>query len=477
MVAVVAIASAVNAQTSSAPAAITRAEYDSRRAALAAEVRDGAILALGGREPAQDYLSFYQTPSFDYLTGFHEPNAALLMVKTGERVAATLFVQAKNPAREVWTGPRLGAGGATALTGLAADDVAHLRAILDSLLAAGRPLHIIADLGTEEMLGIAAKSPDAQLISALRTAHPGAVIEDINPAVLRLRGRKSAAELAHIRRAVEITVAAQREAFKTVAPGRNEYEVQAAIDYTFRRNGAERPSFATIVGSGANATTLHYNANDRTMQARDVVVMDIGASVRGYAADVTRTVPVGGTFTPAQRQIYTIVRAAQAAGERQARVGTVAARMEDSARVTLSEGLAKLGLIDAPAATYDCDESATRSCPQYRLYYMHGLGHGIGLEVHDPDQYYFTKAIAAGSAFTIEPGIYVRSNLLEILPRTPRNDSLVNRLRAILPRYAGIGVRIEDDYIATESGVEWVSRVPREADEIEQLMRASRAKK
>ncbi|GAC1515567.1 MAG: aminopeptidase P N-terminal domain-containing protein [Gemmatimonadaceae bacterium] len=476
---VVTVVGAVGAQATHGTQAsdkpvIPRAEYAARRAALAAQVREGAILVLGAREPNQDFLTFYQTPSFDYLTGVHEPDAALLIVKAGARSATTIFVQPNDPAREVWTGARLGPQGAGAATGLAGLDVARLRPLLDSLLEAGESLHLVADLAASELLGVVTQSPDGQLVAGLRTAHPKAIIDDISATVQRLRGRKTASELAQIRRAAEITVAAQREALTLVTPGGNEHAVQALIEYTFSRHGADRPSFATIVGSGRNATTLHYNANDRVMQAGDLVVMDIGASVHGYAADVTRTVPVSGTFTPAQRQIYTIVRAAQAAGERQAQLGARANLMEDSARVALAAGLAKLGLIDAPEAMYDCDIAATRSCPQYRLYYMHALGHGIGLEVHDPDQFYFTGTIAPGSAFTIEPGIYVRSNLLEIIPRTPRNQALIERLRGKLAPFAGIGVRIEDDYVATESGVEWVSRLPREAEEIERLMRKTR---
>jgi Xaa-Pro aminopeptidase len=224
------------------------------------------------------------------------------------------------------------------------------------------------------------------------------------------------------------------------------------------------------VGSGPNATTLHYNANDRFMEAGDVVVMDIGAAYRGYSADVTRTVPVSGTFTPEQRAIYQIVRDAQAAAERQVRPGAPARAMADSARAVLATGLTRLGLIEAPDATYDC--APGRRCPQLGLYYMHGLGHGIGLDVHDPDQYYQTGILAPGSVFTIEPGLYVRANLLDILPATPANQALAAKLREVVRRYANVGVRIEDDYLVTERGMEWISRAPREIAEIEALMKA-----
>jgi Xaa-Pro aminopeptidase len=146
--------------------------------------------------------------------------------------------------------------------------------------------------------------------------------------------------------------------------------------------------------------------------------------------------------------------------------------MTDSATATLAAGLTRLGLIEAPAAAYDCELGGQAArCPQHMLYYMHGLGHGIGLEVHDPDQYYFAQKIAPGSAFTIEPGIYVRADVLDVLPDTPANRALAAKLRLTVQKYRNVGVRIEDDYVATETGVEWISRAPREIDEIEALMK------
>jgi Xaa-Pro aminopeptidase len=346
--------------------------------------------------------------------------------------------------------------------------------VLDSLATAGRQLYFVGDFPGGEDAGVL--TPDQQLVAALRKQHPSVVVKNATPYVDQLRGSKSIGELALIRQAAEITARAERDAMLALAPGMNEFELQALIEYDFRRNGADRPSFASIIGSGRNSTTLHYNQDDRFIQRGDVVVMDVGASYRGYAADVTRTIPASGVYTSEQRAIYQLVRDAQAAGERQAKIGAAAHLMSDSATAVLAQGLAKLGLIDAPGASYDCDFNGhTAHCPQYELYYMHGLGHGIGLEVHDPDQYYFTETIAPGSAFTIEPGIYVRSNVLDVLPDTRGNRELVERLRPAVARYRDIGVRIEDDYIATSGGVEWISRAPRELAEIEGIMKAPRA--
>jgi Xaa-Pro aminopeptidase len=229
------------------------------------------------------------------------------------------------------------------------------------------------------------------------------------------------------------------------------------------------------VGSGPNATTLHYNANTRQMLRGDMVVIDIGASFDGYAADMTRAYPVSGTFSPAQRAIYQIVRDAQAAAERQARAGIPTRRMSDSAAAVLAAGLTTLGLIDAPDATYDCGEDGARQCKQLTLFYMHGLSHGIGLDVHDPDQYsYDDRVIGVGSVFTIEPGLYIRSDAFDVLPKTPRNLQLAQRRAAVLARYRNIGVRIEDDYLVTPTGLEWLTKGPREIAEIEQAMKRPR---
>ena len=451
-------------------------EFERRRMQFATRVPDGVIVVLGAREPAQDYLSFSQAPSFNYLTGFREPDAALVMVKKGVQVAwAMMFVQPKLPSREVWTGVRLGVRGVTDLTSIRGRIVADLPVVLDSLARTGMAFHVVGQFGaTDGPEGSAdVRSPDEQMMDALQKKHAGLKVTPVNDLVEQLRGTKSPAELALIRRAADITVRAQKEAIAALKDGMNEFEVQALIEYTFRRNGADRPSFATIVGSGPNATTLHYNANDRFIGINDLVVMDIGASYKGYAADVTRTVPASGKFSPTQREVYTIVRDAQAAAERQAKLGAPSRLMNDSANAVIASGLARLRLIESPDATYDCSTGASpRQCPQYRLYYMHGLGHGIGLEVHDPEQYYYTAKLGPGSAFTLEPGIYVRERVLEEMPDTPRNREIATRLRPLVTFYRNIGVRIEDDYVVTEQGVEWISRAPREIAELEALMKA-----
>jgi Xaa-Pro aminopeptidase len=459
---IVALAFAV---TNAANAQIPSSDYAARRAALAQRIQNGVIVALGSPEPEEDFISFNQNSRFQYLTGFNEPNSALLMVVKNGAISGTpiLFVEPSDPAREVWTGHRLGIPGVQTTLNMEGRDFATLKTVVDSVMSAnsGAVLYAVGNFGQPGSL----KTRDDQIVAAF--ANPA--FKNASADVAALRSIKTPAELDLIRRAVNITVGAQKDAMRAIEPEMNEFEIQALIEYDFRRNGADRPSFSTIVGSGPNSTTLHYNADDRFIQPNDMIVMDIGASYRGYAADVTRSVPANGTFSPAQRDIYSAVRAAQAAGESAARANQPGTLLSAAANASLDSSLAKLGLIEAPGATYDCE--SPQPCSQRSLYYMHSLGHGIGLDVHDPGGAAGRVPIVPGSAFTIEPGIYVRANLLEIIPNTPKNQAMIAKIRPAVQKYANIGVRIEDDYIMNANGIEWISRAPREINEVEAMMK------
>jgi Xaa-Pro aminopeptidase len=418
-------------------AQVTQAEYAARRAALSRELPgDGLVVVMGASEPKHDYDPFTQDRTFLYLTGFLEPDAGLVIVHKGGRDRTMLFVQPKDPAQEVWTGARLGATGVRDRLDLEGRDATTLHKVIDSL----------------------------------KSANGGLKVLDATAAVERLRGTKSSAELELLSMAAKISATAHREVLHAVAPGIAEFEVQAFAEYTFRRNGADGPAYGSIVGSGPNSTTLHYNANDRFMQSGEVVNMDMAASYGGYAADLTRTVPVNGRYSPEQRDIYQIVFDAQQAGERQVKAGGSVKASSDSATAVITAGLTRLGLIESPDAKIDgCGEGA--GCFQYRLYYMHALSHPIGLEVHDVDQWGRSGRYEAGSAFTIEPGIYVRENTLDLIPHTARNAQLLATIASAVRKYANIGVRIEDDYIVTAAGVERITAgAPREMDEIEREM-------
>ncbi|HEX2217647.1 MAG TPA: Xaa-Pro aminopeptidase [Gemmatimonadales bacterium] len=453
-----------------APVPVAREEHARRRAALAAAMEDGVLVAFGEGDDALDPQGFAQNASFRYLTGLTEPEAALVIAKAGGRVSERLFVLPRDPAREVWDGVRLGPERAQALTGIPARTVDSLLPVLHAHLGNTPTLYTLSPLAMDAP----ADGPlrrGAQIAQRAAAGRPGTRVVPLDEQMLRLRAAKSPAELDMLRRAIYITAVAQREAIRSIEPGMGEFEIQALIEYTFRRHGGDGRAFPSIVGSGPNSTTLHYRSNGRIMQAGETVVMDVGAGYRGYAADVTRTVPVGGRFTPEQRQVYEVVLAAQKATESLARPGVTLQTLNATAAQAVAGGLARLGLIDAPDATYDCrGTDGLAQCPQFRLFYMHSVSHGIGLNVHDPDVSYYGP-LAPGSAISIEPGIYVRADAFDFLPDTERNRAFAARRRAALQRYRNIGVRIEDDYFVTPGGAERVSAgAPREVEEIEALM-------
>ncbi|MBR9989646.1 MAG: aminopeptidase P N-terminal domain-containing protein [Gemmatimonadetes bacterium] len=450
-------------------APITQAEYAARRSALLDSIGDGVLVIFGAPSPAADYLPFVQLADFRYLTGIMEPSAAYIAVKNGARVNEHLFVLDRNPAREVWEGARLGPDGARARTGINAQSIQRFDAVLDSLVRTTTVLHSTIAPPIDRSLS-SNHSHAQQILSRIREANPDLAINTVQNLIRNQRGLKSTAELDRIRRAVYISALAHREAMRSTRPGMNEFEIRALMEYTFRRYGAEGPAYGSIVGSGPNSTTLHYQASDRFMESGEVLLIDAAASYGGYAADVTRTFPVNGTFTPDQRAIYEIVLAAQRAAAALIREGATWGELSAAASTELANGLARLGLIDSPDATYE--PVAGRTQPQVRLFYMHGLGHGVGLAVHDPDISQTRGSFAPGSAVTIEPGIYVRSDVFDYLPDTPANRAMIQRLRPAAERYRNIGVRIEDVYIFDGNGVERVSAAaPQEIDEIEALMR------
>ena len=452
--------------STSGAAQISAEEYAQRRSTLASRLPDGLFVIRGGESPVQDYLSFYQTNGFLYLTGFREPDAALILNKRGSEANWTLFVQIKVPAQEVWSGRRYGPDSAQKATGLPSRPIAEFEPMVDSLLRVSPRMSFHADIAE----GGDTLNNDHRFIDELRRKHAGLQVADANSLVTTMRSKKSAAEMDLIQRAAAISMEAHAEAARVLEPGMNEFEIQALLEYTFRRYGGDRPAYASIVGSGPNSTVLHYNRDDRYMKAGDLLLIDAAASFGGYAADITRTFPVSGKFTPEQRAVYQIVRDAQAAAERAAKPGASWRDVSRAASAVIAEGLARLGLIESPTATYECGNAQTpRQCSQSSLYYMHGLGHGIGLAVHDPDQK-DRDGIAVGSAYSIEPGIYVRQELLEIIPKTG-NEALLAKIAPAVRKYANTGVRIEDNYVVTEAGVKWVSCVAREADEVEALMR------
>jgi Xaa-Pro aminopeptidase len=453
-------------------------EYAARRAALAGRIDSGVVIAFGGVEPVNYWPTFYQLPAFYYLTGFGDTDAALVLVKRGGTVSATMFVPTRTALQERWIGARTRVADMEARIGMPGRDIAQLGAAVDSLAASGLPFYVVSDDQTSDYAVQDSLTRGTRFLSRLRLAHPWLVMHSIDTAVNRLRAKKSPAEIALLRRATEISGRAHREAMKATAPGCGENEIQALLEGTFRRFGADRPGYGSIVGSGPNATILHYMEDNRVMQEGELLLIDAAASFAHYSSDVTRTMPVNGRFSPAQRELYQIVRDAQEAFVRQVKPGVSYDVASDSGKAVVAKGLVRLGLIQAADATIDPPPGMncpSGGCLQLQLYALHGFGgHGIGVEVHDPAQYYqeIDDRFGVGDVFTVEPGLYISPDLLESLPDTPKNRELLAKVRPVVKAYSGMGVRIEDVYALTDRGLEWLSDgSPREIGEIETLMR------
>lgn len=456
--------------------AISPGEYRARRDSLAARMDSGVVIAFGAPDPTGSH-SEAQLPAFRYLTGFLEPNAAFVLVKRAGKVSGTLYTASRDPRRALYDGFPPDSATVTRQTGLAVRSLPTLRPAVDSLVQLGLPVYDLRDFGSSDAGSQDSLTRGARFLADLVARHVGAglQIRDAHPIVDGFRARKTPAELALLRRAIDITVASLKQTMRSARPGMWEYELEALVEGGFRRAGADGPSFGSIVGSGPNSTQYHYEKNDRRMVAGDVVVMDVGAAYRGYAADVTRTIPVSGKFTSEQRAIYQLVRDAQAAAERVAKPGASWQAWRDTTHAVEARGLARLGLIESADATFDppwaarCPTNPV-SCTQAFLYMAHGLGHGIGLEVHDPPRPYVgSGTFEVGHVFTIEPGVYISTRLLDMLPDTPKNRAMIAKVRKAVERYQNIGVRIEDDYVITPDGVEWLSKAAREVSEVEAL--------
>ncbi len=462
--------------TPPAAAQIPAAEYGARRDSLAARIGDGVLVAFGGRTPVTDFGPFYQLPAFHYLTNFHEPDAALVMVVRGGRATSTLFVTPAGARSAFYYGRRPDSASVVRTMAMGARSFSAFTRVVDSLARARPTVYHLADFASDDFAEQDSLSRGRLFMASLVARHPRLDVRDAHPLVNALRARKSPAEIALLRRAAEISSQGHREALVIAEPTK-EYELQAALEHGFLRLGGARPSYGSIVGGGAHGTQLHYMRDRGDVKPGDVVVMDAGTEYEGYAADITRTIPVSGTFTAEQRAIYQLVLDAQKSAERNSGPGMRAAAATDSSFDIRARGLARLGLVESVDATLDfpwptnCAGNA-RSCRQAMFWMIHGISHGIGLAVHDPAQFYTgDRTFKQGDAFTIEPGIYLSTSMLDALPDTPRNRAFIATVKPVVQRYENMGVRIEDDYVIAERGLERISTAPREIDEIEAVMR------
>lgn len=429
-------------------------QFVGRRKALMEKMLPGSIAIIPSATMKQrnndvEY-PFRQDSSFFYLTGFNEPEAVLLLIPGRKQGETVMFCRDRDRLMEIWNGYRAGPEGIVADYAI---DEAHAIHEIDDVLPAllNGMERIYYAIGQDEAL-------DQQVthwLNLIRSkVRQGAVAPSelvmLDHLLHEMRLIKSDSEADLMRRAGEISAQGHIKAMQLCRPGLMEYQLEAEILHHFAMNGARQPAYSTIVGGGENACILHYIENDAELNDGDLVLIDAGCEYQHYAGDITRTFPVNGTFSEEQRAIYALVLKAQKACIELARPGVLWEAVHEKSIEVLTEGLIELGLLKGSL------ESEIQS-GGYREFYMHRIGHWLGMDVHDVGDYKVDgdwRPLEAGMVMTVEPGIYI----------APDNDK-------VDPCWRGIGVRIEDDVLITSKGCEVLTAsVPKEIDEIEALM-------
>jgi Xaa-Pro aminopeptidase len=416
---------------------------------------DAVAVILGARlamRSADTHFPFRQDSDFWYLTGFNHPHAAAVL-RTDGGPAFTLFVEPRQPEAEVWNGYRPGVEGAVRdYAADAAFPFHELSAALPKLLEKTRRVFHV--LGRDAAL-------DAKLIESLDGMRlrsrmglvPPAEIVDPRSILHEMRLIKESGELEIMRLAADISREAHAAAARLARDGAYEYELEAMLDFTFRKRGATGPAYTTIVGGGKNATVLHYITNDQPLREGELVLVDAGCELQGYASDVTRTYPVGGKFEGGTRTVYELVLTAQEAAFALAKPGATLEQLHAAAVRVLTDGMVQLGLLSG-----NLDDLVASDA--YRKYYMHRTSHWLGLDVHDVGAYTANgkpRTLEAGMVFTIEPGLYISAE-----------DEAAN------PRLRGIGVRIEDDVLITSTGHQnLTATIPKRPEDVEAWVRGA----
>lgn len=385
-----------------------------------------------------------------YLTGFEEPECVAVFAPQHPEHQFVLFVRPRDPEREVWDGRRAGVDGAVAAFGA---DAAYPIAELDTRLPeyVDGCERVAYKLGRDEVFDRRFIEMLASYATSRRAKGPAPhTIFDPGEIVHEMRLHKSPDEIAMMRHAAASSAEAHRAAMASAAPGLRESELEALIEYTFRRLGGIGPAYPSIVGSGANATILHYIENSRRIEDGDLVLVDAGGEFGYYAADITRTWPVSGRFTAEQRAIYEIVLHAQLEAIDRVRPGITQHEIHEGVVRALTEGLVELGLLEGPVA-------AAVESGAYKTFYMHKTGHYLGIDVHDVGKYKTGKdwrPLEAGMVITIEPGLYIAEDC-----------------ESVGPQWRGIGVRIEDDVLVTADGHEVLSKdAPKLVADLERIV-------
>ena len=428
--------------------------HGARRARLAQAMQAGVAVIATAPERIRNrdtHFPYRFDSHFYYLTGFPEPEAVLVIV-AGAQPRSLLFCREKNEERETWDGFRFGPKGAQERFGF---DECHPIAELDAKLTAllGDQPALYYPVGADAIWDARAMG----WLNAVRAhARSGVAaperVQDVRALVDEMRLVKDAHELGIMRKAASISAGAHRRAIRAARPGGYEFELEAELLHEFRRHGAQFPAYWPIVASGANACVLHYVSNDATLNAGDLVLIDAGCELGGYASDITRTFPVSERFSAAQRAVYDVVLAAQAAAIEKVRAGNGWNEPHDAAVRVLAQGMLDLKLLSG-----GLDEVLEKET--YKRFYMHRTGHWLGLDVHDTGDYKRAgkwRSLAPGMVLTVEPGLYIRAA-----------DDVPAPLR-------GIGVRIEDDALVTEGGCELITaEAPKSIADIEALKRDS----
>lgn len=394
---------------------------------------------------------FRQLSDLLYLTGFVEPDATLVLRPGAEKDRVVMFVRPRDPEMETWDGRRAGIEGAQATYGA---DIAYpsseLAAKLAELVANAEELHY--SLGLDDEMDLLITHTIAKLRKTeKRGKRPPRAVVDPRLALHELRLHKRPEELTAMRKAAAISTDAHIAAMKAGRPGSFEHELEALINYTFRKQGATGPGYTSIVGAGENATILHYIENNCAIADGDLVLVDAGAEYNGYTADITRTFPANGKFTEVQRRVYQIVLDCQVEAVEMVKPGVTLDQIHELCVRRLTEGMIALGLLSGTADERIKDQS-------YRKFYMHGTSHWLGMDVHDVGAYTQggkARPLAPGMVITVEPGLYIASEAADV-PAELR----------------GIGVRIEDDILVTQAGHENLTKVcPKTISDIEAACR------
>src|SRR2546426_6885413 len=413
------------------------------------------------RESVRSHDTHYryrQNSDFFYLTGFEEPDAIAVVAPAKEK-KFTLFVHPRDREREIWEGYRAGVDGA--VSDYSADEAFPLSEFdekLAEILDGPSVLYYAFGHSPPEMDQKIIRQLTLMRESNRKPLEPPATIVDPTSILHEMRVLKTAEEVEVKERADDIAAEAHVEAMKAVRSGMMEYEVEAMLEAYFRKHGASGSSYTSIVGAGGNATVLHYIDNKDVLKDGDLLLVDAGAEFKGYASDITRTFPINGKFTQAQREIYDLVLETQMSCIDMVRPGVRLEDLKTHSVEMLTEGMVRLGLLKG-------DPKKLIEEKKYMQFYMHNLGHFLGIDVHDAGRYYFngeSRPAEPGMVMTIEPGLYI----------SPDTKNIPEGFNQDVPaKYLGIGVRIEDDVLVTENGARVLTnKVPKDPQEIEALM-------